>query len=165
MKLHILNKNSEPEVSEVDEPVIIKEDDAVEKRGRGRPKKVAVEVDTVDSTPVAKPAPKPKKKRVEVNREELSRKLKGWHDIGAMLMRTPELRLDDDESEMLVDSFLTLAAEYDIELSGKTAAWIGMIGTAGMVYVPRAIVIKNKIDENRKVNRAVPIPRNTEAKG
>ncbi len=69
--------------------------------------------------------------------------------------------LEPDESKPLAQAVSELAKHYDIPgLDAKAMAWAGLIMVAGKVYVPRAVLIKQRIDENkksRKPNNVVPI--------
>jgi len=124
-------------------------------RKRGRPAKVATEsLDDIITSDDTGAAPiKERKKRTQKGSEPafdkaaMAKKLQGWHQLAAMLLRTPELALDYDEAEMLVNDVENLTREYGISLTGKTAAWLGLAGSAAMIYAPRAMLVMGKIQQ------------------
>jgi len=126
-------------------------------RKRGRPAKVATESldDIITSDDTGAQPIKERKKRTPKGSEPafdkvaMAKKLQGWHQLAAMLLRTPELALDYDEAEMLVNDVENLTREYGISLTGKTAAWLGLAGSAAMIYAPRALIVASKVQQAR----------------
>jgi hypothetical protein len=132
---------------------------------RGRPPRNAVQESPEDiisgtmpkdSSSTGPKERKPRKPKEEpFDRAGLAKKLQGWHQLAAMLLHTPELALDYDEAEMLVGDVENLTREYGISLSGKTAAWLGLAGSLAMVYAPRALIVAQKVQANK---RRIPTP-------
>jgi len=125
-------------------------------RRRGRPPKNAVmesPTDIIGADDTGAAPIKERKKRAPKTSEPafdkaaMAKKLQGWHQLAAMLLRTPELALDYDEAEMLVNDVENLTREYGISLTGKTAAWLGLAGSAAMIYAPRAMLVMSKIQQ------------------
>ncbi len=121
---------------------------------RGRPPKVREAAPTQevphaipDETPTAEKARrgrKPRAKKEPIDTNVLARQLMGVHLIAAKVAKMPELAIDAEESELLAKGIAGVLVEYDIPMSGKTAAWLGLLGAAAMVYAPRAVVIAEK---------------------
>lgn len=83
----------------------------------------------------------------------LAKQLKGIHQMGAMMLGLPMLQLTDPEANMLADAFAAIAREYDIALSGKTAATLQLLGTAAMIYVPRMLLIDQYVKQKKAAAR------------
>jgi hypothetical protein len=67
------------------------------------------------------------------------------------MTKTPELVLDADESRPLAMAVCEVAKHYDIPgLDEKTTAWVGLIMVCGKIYVPRAVMAKQRIEQERK---------------
>ena len=126
---------------------------------RGRPRKVR-EV-PIDGEPeeIIEKGPKPKRGRKPKGIDEgvLSKQLVGLHLIAAEVLKMPEIAIDQDEAELLANAISGIAKEYNLAVSGKTAAWLGLAGAAAMVYAPRAIVIAKKMPKRKGQPSAVPM--------
>ena len=61
----------------------------------------------------------------------------GLNHVLASLLKMPELAISLEEGNALAESINTVCKEYNLIVDSKTAALIGLITTAGMVYVPR----------------------------
>jgi hypothetical protein len=84
-----------------------------------------------------------------------ARQIQGIHAILAQIPGLDCMMLADEEAAMLAQAMAGVAAEYDIEISGKTGAIVGMVAAVGMIYVPRAIhVVKSR----KKKPAVVPRP-------
>lgn len=120
-----------------------------QKRKRGRPK---------GST--NKPADKPSKSssRKRADNVDFARQLQGIHTMMAMVTGFPELQISEQESVMLANGLVAVADEYGLSLDGKTGAAIQLIGAASLIYIPRAIVIKGKLDKARPTDVEVTYP-------
>lgn len=101
-----------------------------EKRGPGRP--------------VGSGAKSTSQKK-DIDKKALANQLLFFHAAAAKLTRIDDLAIDSDEAEMLADSIATMMREYEISLSGKTAALFGMIGTVAIIYGPRIVLIGEQI--------------------
>lgn len=127
-----------------------------------RTRRVVENPESVQSIPTDEPEktkkerkPRSPKKGV-MDTDKLARQIMGGHLIAAQFLG-PEIAIDETESKMLAESVVNLAEQYDIVVSGKTAAWLGLIATAAIVYGPRvpALVAKVKAKAKRK---ALPVP-------
>ena len=73
----------------------------------------------------------------------------GLNHVLASLLKMPELAISIDEGNALAESINTVCKEYNLIVDSKTAALIGLITTAGMVYVPRFGAAINRIKTER----------------
>lgn len=86
---------------------------------------------------------------------KLAKQLEGIHLMIASVTKLNEMCISDTESLMLAQSLQTMSAEYDLSLDGKTGAALQLIATAAMIYVPRLIVINNKIKTRQHAGAVV----------
>lgn len=135
----------EPEVIEIEpEPEVIEPP----KKRRGRPPRNAEAQEKLDEEkatgekPKGKPGPKKRTMGADAS-ELLARQLMGLHHMAAMFTGLPVIILSDAEAKMMADALCNVANEYDLAISGKTAATLQLVATLGMVYVPRLIEINN----------------------
>lgn len=122
------------------------------KRGRGRPRK--------DGSNTA-PGPKKSKARVAQDTEELGTQIVGLHKLAALVTGLPELEISPIEGQMLAGGINAVCQEYGLSLSGKTGAMVQLIGAMGVVYMPRLVVIKKRMDAEKAradENRTVDMP-------
>ncbi len=136
-----------------------------EKRGRGRPpgsgKKITEQIPELQESPVSLNNEKPRrgrppgagsaKKTTDI--PALAKQLQFGHKAVSLLVKIPEVAIDDDEAKMLAESLANLMKEFDITVSGKTAAIMGMLGTSLMIYGPRFMYLKAKADMVRAQNQ------------
>ena len=120
------------------------------KKRRGRPPKNSALEEQSTASGEAKPkrAYTKKSERVTFDSDstrKLAKQLEGIHLMVASITKLNEICISDTEAMMLAGSLQTMSAEYNLSLDGKTGAAIQLIATAAMIYVPRAIVINNKI--------------------
>lgn len=81
--------------------------------------------------------------------------LEGIHITCAFAFKTPELVLEDDESKPLSEAVAEVAKHYDIpDIAPVTVAWISLMVTAGRVYGPKAILIRERIraEKAKRIN-------------
>jgi hypothetical protein len=64
-------------------------------------------------------------------------------------MKMPELAISLEEGNALAESINTVCKEYNLIVDSKTAALIGLVTTAGMIYVPRFGAAINRIKTER----------------
>lgn len=134
------------------------------KKRRGRPPKnpELKEQSTASGESKPKRAYTKKSERVTFDSDsarKLAKQLEGIHLMVASITKLNELCISDTESMMLAQSLQTMSAEYNLSLDGKTGATIQLVATCAMIYVPRVIVINNKIKQaqhNRNVVSLVP---------
>lgn len=116
------SKNKMTESRESPEPVKI---DAANEKRRGRPPGTST--------------------RKSVDKSALAKQLLFGHAVAAQLTKIPDIAIDSGEADILAGAISNLMTEYDIALSGKTAALLGMLGAAAIVYGPRIIMATDKI--------------------
>ena len=131
-------KRGRPPLSEAEKAARAKTRPAVRKVRESAPRPRAA---AVAETPSATDAP--------ITDEKLKGLLLAAHQIAALAARTPELALDDAEAAAMSDAILRLLTEYDIAFSGKAAALIGFAGACAIVYIPRALLIKERRTRER----------------
>lgn len=123
------------------------------KRGPGRPRgstnKTASK--TASGRGPGRPRKTANKKAADIG--DLAKQLVGIHQLIAMATGFPEVQIHEDEGMMLAQGFTAVADEYGLALSGKTGAAIQLFGACAMVYVPRAMMIRKKIDAQRAAQR------------
>lgn len=64
------------------------------------------------------------------------------HQMGAMILATPELELDQAEADRLAKAAGEVAKHYAVAVDPKKLAWANLIGTLGFLYVPRIIAAR-----------------------
>lgn len=89
-----------------------------------------------------------------VDKSALSKQLLFAHAVAAKITGIDDIAIDAGEAEILSSSIATLMQEYDIALSGKTAAMLGMIGSLAIVYGPRIVLINEKIKQTKARKQA-----------
>lgn len=120
------------------------------KRGPGRPRKdqSSVNGSPLGETPVNPDAPKrgrPKKERVELDRDAVARQLLGSHMMVASMLGLPELIISAEEAKQEAEAICEFSREYDFEPDPKMMASINLIATLGLIYVPRAMKIAARV--------------------
>jgi hypothetical protein len=125
-------------------------------------------VDPFELTTPAEPEPRARKPRNDTgikrgrprrgaaeaeSAQNLAGILLSLHAMGAVLLKTPELELTEEESAKLAAAIAHVNELYGgVVLPEKATAWINLIMVAGTIYGPRIIVIgaKKKIHEVRE---------------
>jgi hypothetical protein len=117
-------------------------------RRRGRPFGSRSRNAALTETPVGDPPtgtppevePQRRKRRSKaIDKDALAKQLIGVHMIAAKLTQLPFVQIDENESRMLADAIENVAREYDLELSGRTGAFIQLIAVSAVVYGPRVM--------------------------
>lgn len=81
------------------------------------------------------------------------------HMMAAAFLKTPELRIDEQESAMLSKATLDVMKAYGVpELSDKQLATAQMLMAIGTVYAPRAIIIYSRTHSKPKLVQPIPFP-------
>ena len=120
------------------------------KRGRGRPPKAesATPIPPGSSVPPkSKPGRKPSVKREPLDIAALSQQIAGIHMLAAQITGIPEVQINEYEAQMLATSVVAVCNEYDLSLDGKTGAFLQLIASAAIVYLPRVSVIRARLAE------------------
>lgn len=77
--------------------------------------------------------------------------LEGIHGMLAVGLQAPELKLSKPEAEALATASAKVASYYSpMALSGKSGAWLSLVTTAGMIYVPRVMVMARRKNVSRE---------------
>lgn len=126
---------------------------------KNRPPEAATAGEPGEETPEAAgnegAAPKrraraPKAEKVQAFAQQIF----GVHQVLAAVSGAPEFAIGEAEAMALAHNGLAVAAEFDVELGGRWAALIGLIGTAGMIYVPRLIAANARMQKARRAKAA-----------
>lgn len=73
--------------------------------------------------------------------------------MGAALLRTPELMLDQPEANMLAQNTANVLRHYpSVQMPAQMVDWVALMMAAGTIYGPRMIAIRN----NRMAARRAP---------
>lgn len=115
------------------------------KRRRGRPPK-----DAGATTGERKEGPKKTASRKAEDTDALAHQLVGLHQFAALATGLQELVISEKEGQMLAKGVNAVADEYGLSLSGKTGAALQLIAAAAMIYVPRGLMIKARVEKARR---------------
>lgn len=116
---------------------------AARANARPAPRKVRERV-TPARPPAGASAPRDANASAPITDEKMKGLLVATHKIAAIALRAPEIALDDEEADTMADAILTCLREYNIPLTGKAAAMLGLAGACAIVYIPRAVLIKDR---------------------
>lgn len=83
----------------------------------------------------------------------LARQCVGVHQMLALMTGFPELAISAKEGEILAEAMAGIATEYGVAVSGKTAASMQMLAACAIVYAPRAVAIKVRIDGQKRARK------------
>lgn len=100
---------------------------------------------------------RPRKPHIELDPSAIARQVKGLHGFAAMLTGLKELNLSDAEAEELAKASVNFSREFGYEPNPKLLAGLELIGVAGVIYVPRVLLIIARIQEI-KAKRAAAQP-------
>jgi len=79
----------------------------------------------------------------------------GFFHIGvANMAKCPELELSDSESKNLAAATAKVLEQFDMKPDPRITAVVGLITTAGTVYVPRYYLITKRREKERENRRA-----------
>lgn len=85
--------------------------------------------------------------------KDLGQKIVGVHKIAAVMTGLQEIAISDVEGEQLAKAVIELTRYYNFAPQGPLVAWINLAGVAGMIYVPRLVVIGAKKAKAKKAKR------------
>jgi hypothetical protein len=140
-----------------------KADEPPRKR-RGRPfgsttKTTPLTEQPVDQTPPESAEPQKRRRRTKaIDKDQLAQQLIGLHMMAAKLTGQQFMLLDPAEAKLLADAMENVAREYDLELSGKTGAFIQLLAAGAIVYGPRVLKLKAIREQARREARAAQQP-------
>lgn len=126
------------------------------KRGRGRPPKNAAAGGPAKESPSGSAPrrgrpPKSDKKVYSIDEIKLmGKQLVGLHVMVAQIGGIPELMIDEQSGELLAQSIINVADQYDLAIDGKTGAALQLAMTAAMIYGPRALAIRARMANQRQ---------------
>lgn len=89
--------------------------------------------------------------------------LVGLHAIAGIITGQPQIcAITPEQSEAMVLAVSDVMAQYKIKPNPKVAAWAGLAGVMGMIYIPKIMlfraVAKAKRSNISPINRAAPSP-------
>jgi len=74
--------------------------------------------------------------------------------MAALVLKSPELALEKGEADALAQAISEVEKFYSVSLSPETRAWLGLAGTAAMIYGPRAYMIQKRRRSERQPKQA-----------
>jgi len=74
--------------------------------------------------------------------------------MAALVLKSPELALEKGEADALAQAISEVEKHYSVSLSPETRAWLGLAGTAAMIYGPRAYMIQKRRRAESKSGKA-----------
>lgn len=81
----------------------------------------------------------------------------GIHQMGAAMLKTPELEISKDEAKQLADAVQAVAKEYNHVINPKTAAWIQLCIACGGIYGTRIVAIRMREKQTRNKPKAIVV--------
>jgi len=139
------NQTAAPEVVEVE---------TATRRGRGRPKKEATGEAPKKETAASTPRSSKKKEAQQIDPGKLGSQLVGIHQLAVIMTgnQFPELALEPREGEALATAICGVCEHYNLSIDGKTGAFIQLLGVAAMIYAPRVMSIRHRMNQNRPID-------------
>lgn len=128
------------------------------KRRRGRPPKFP-RADGAQPVPGDSAPPKRRGRPPKVNktvsyddaaRATLAKQLMGIHLLVASATGVPEIAIQENEAAILSQGIIAVAQEYGLALTGKTGAALQLFAAVAMVYVPRFMLVQNRIKQAKQ---------------
>lgn len=92
--------------------------------------------------------------------DALSNILAAIHEGIALVSQTPEMALDKSEADLLASAAVPVLEQFNIAPDPRFAAAFALIAACGTVYVPRALLIRQRIaaqGSNRRAANARPL--------
>lgn len=90
------------------------------------------------------------KTKVRLDSFSIEGLLIGIHQMGAAMLKTPELEISKDEAKQLSDAVQAVAKEYNHVINPKTAAWIQLCVACGAVYGARIVAVRMREKQAKK---------------
>jgi len=72
----------------------------------------------------------------------------------ANMTKFPDFALDDKESATLAQATANLMAEFDMSVDPKIAAVMGLVSTAGTIYIPRYYLYQQHVAATKRKKAA-----------
>lgn len=77
------------------------------------------------------------------------------HQWAAVLLKTPEIMLEEKEAKSLSDAYSVFCQHHNVPvISEKRMSEINMIAALALVYGPRIIAVRNRVKEENKLKKA-----------
>lgn len=70
-----------------------------------------------------------------------------------MMLKVPELALDDEAAKNLADACQNVAKHYNVAVSAKSKDWCMLILTCGAIYRPRYVAAKKRIADEKEAKK------------
>lgn len=83
------------------------------------------------------------------DRSKIKNNILAIHQGVAILTRQPIFTLKEDEGQILSDALCDVFDHYGIDLAGKAGVWVSLISAVGVVYVPRALMLREVTRQQR----------------
>jgi hypothetical protein len=95
-----------------------------------------------------------RKAAVTVEKHKLGKTMQGLYKGASMLTGIDEFDIGEDKANALASAMLDMFAEFDIEISSKSAAVANFAGTMMYVHAPIALAVRSR--QTRRVRPAQP---------
>jgi hypothetical protein len=106
-------------------------------------------------------SPTAQKKAVHLIGDErvLSGAIVSVHEVAAMMLKSPELELDEGEALKLAQALIRLQSFYPaIDVPAKALAWAQLVIACGQVYGPRIVAISKRPKKAKPAPVPAPAP-------
>lgn len=120
-----------------------------------KPRAPKIKEETLDASEA--PARKPRRSKSSV--ENTAKQIEGIHKMVAMLPNMGFMNISPEEARILAEAMTQVSEEYNVQISGKTAATIQLFMAASMVYAPRVVYAVHE-RKKRKAQEPVMPPEN-----
>jgi hypothetical protein len=122
------------------------------KRGRGRPRKNPEAEPVTARAATKKTAAKKTTAKKTYTSDDITlmgKQLCGLHIMAAQMTGIPEIAIGEEESQLLAQSIVNVADQYDLAIDGKTGAALQLVLTAAMIYGPRVLAVRARAAQAR----------------
>lgn len=130
--------------------------DVPKKRGRGRPPREESAEPKKETASESSGTPRARKTagKAKVDAGQMAKQIVGMHKIVFMMtgQQFPEIIISDDEGVAVATAVSAVCDQYDLRIDGKTGAFLQLFATAAMVYGPRALSIRSKLQQRQPVD-------------
>lgn len=99
-----------------------------------------------------------KAKAVSISVSGLEALLLSIHGGLSVLTSCPELNLDKQSAHELAEASANVAALYNVQLDPKTAAWLALGAISAGVYVPRVLMLRERLAQDTKDKKKIKTP-------
>jgi hypothetical protein len=110
---------------------------------RGRKRKNPAEV--TEKGDVTEPKKRGRKgKRIEINPEQMAKKIQLFHNFLFRAIGCPEMALDETESQTMAQAASDFSEEFGLTISNRILVITNLIGACATIYGPRVIIFRMK---------------------